>query len=190
MEETAPLNPEYWVERHGDALFRFALQRVDDIALAEDLVQESLLAALKAKDRFHGQSTEKTWLFAILKHKIIDYFRSKKIATADVEIDAIAETNDQFFDENGKWRIQPKHWDTNPHDAYESKEFLDMLYRCLSKIPNRLADSFIYREIEGLDTKEICKKLNITATNCGVMLYRARTALRGCIEKNYATSQG
>jgi RNA polymerase sigma-70 factor (TIGR02943 family) len=187
MKEAAPLKPEYWVERYGDMLFRFALQRVDDIAVAEDLVQESLLAALKAKDRFQGQSTEKTWLFAILKHKLIDFFRSKKKAAADIEVDAIAQTSEHYFNEDGTWRIQPTHWGSNPHDAYEKKEFQDMLYRCLSKLPQRLADSFIYREIEGLDTKEICKKLNITATNCGVMLYRARMALRGCIDKNYAT---
>lgn len=183
MKDTAPLNPEQWVERYGDMLFRFALQRVNDIAIAEDLVQESLLSAINAKARFQGQSSERTWLFAILKHKIIDYYRSKKHETADVEVETIAETTDRFFNENETWRIQLRHWDTNPQNVYEQKEFLDAFYLCLSKLPQRLADVFVYREIDGLDTEEICKKLNITATNCGVMLYRARMSLRSCIEK-------
>jgi RNA polymerase sigma-70 factor (ECF subfamily) len=186
MNEAIRLHPEAWVAQYGDMLFRFALQRVSDTAIAEDLVQESLLAAMTSKDRFQGQSSERTWLFAILKHKIIDHFRSKKYRPAGSEVEAFAEASDHFNDD-GTWRIQPKRWDANPHDAYEKKEFLDAFYLCLSKIPQRLADTFVYREIDGLGTEEICKILNITTTNCGVMLYRARMSLRSCLEKKYAT---
>ena len=185
MQDNLLLDPESWVDRYGDMLFRFTLQRVNDTGTAEDLVQETLLAAMNAKDRFKGQSSEKTWLFAILKHKIIDFFRRKKHKHADIEIESFSETTDQFFNEKGKWRIQPENWGTNPQDAFEQKEFLNFFYLCLSQVPQRLADTFAYREIDGLSTEEICKILKITPTNCWVMLYRARMLLRRCIEKNW-----
>jgi len=185
MADDLLLDPESWVDRYGDMLFRFALQRVNDTGTAEDLVQEALLAAMNAKDRFKGQSSEKTWLFAILKHKIIDFFRRKKHKHTDIEIESFSETTDQFFNEKSKWRIQPENWGTNPQDAFEQKEFLNFFYLCLSEVPQRLADTFTYREIDGLSTEEICKILKITPTNCWVMLYRARMLLRRCIEKNW-----
>ena len=186
-DDAADLNPEQWVDRYGDMLFRFALQRVNDNGIAEDMVQETLLAAMKSKARFQAQASEKTWLFAILKHKIIDYFRSKNSRPANVEMEDLTETPDSFFNEEGTWRIQPMPWDANPHAVYEQKEFFDTFYNCLSKIPKRLAEAFVFREIDGLDVDEICKKLGITPTNCGVMLYRARMSLRGCIEISYST---
>jgi RNA polymerase sigma-70 factor (ECF subfamily) len=185
MDEASLLNPEVWVDQYGDILFRFALQGVRDVAVAEDLVQETFLAAMKAKDRFKGRSSEKTWLFGILKHKIIDHFRSKKFDQSDLNIEDYAETTDKFFSDNGKWQIQPTSWDINPVEAYEQKEFMDTFYQCLSEMPKRHADAFVYREIDGLSTEEICKVLGITASNCWVILYRARMLLRRCIEINW-----
>jgi RNA polymerase sigma-70 factor, ECF subfamily len=186
MRQTTELNPEAWVAQYGDMLFRFALQRINDSALAEDLVQESLLAAMKAKDRFQGKSSERTWLFAILKHKIIDHFRSKNHRANGMEVEASSEAGDHF-NADGTWRMQPRPWDLNPHQVFEQKEFLDAFYLCLSKMPRRIADAFVYREIDGMATEEICKILDITATHCGVMLYRARISLRSCLEKSYPT---
>ena len=185
MDDVSLLSPEAWVDQYGDILFRFALQRVRDVAVSGDLVQETFLAAMKAKDRFKGHSSEKTWLFAILKHKIIDHFRSKKYDQSDLNIEDYAETTDKFFSDNGKWRILPSSWDINPVEAYEQKEFMNALYRCLSEMPKRHAEAFVYREIDGLSTEEICKVLSITASNCWVMLYRARVLLRRCIEINW-----
>jgi RNA polymerase sigma-70 factor (TIGR02943 family) len=187
MKDAPILNPEKWVDLYGDMLFRFAFQRVRDSGIAEDLVQETLLAAMKSKGHFQAQSTEKTWLFAILKHKIIDYFRNKNNkATANVEIENFAEAADSDFNENGTWRTQPRSWEANPQEVYEKKEFWDAFYQCLSKIPKRLAEAFVFREIDGLSVEDICKKLGISATNCGVMLYRARMSLRGCIDIFYS----
>ena len=137
---------------------------IDNAGIA--VFQETFLAAMKAKDRFKGHSSEKTWLFAILKHKIIDHFRSKKYDQSDLNIEEYAETTDKFFSDNGKWRILPSSWDINPVEAYEQKEFMNALYRCLSEMPKRHAEAFVYREIDGLSTEEICKVLSITATNC------------------------
>lgn len=188
MDDAAMLNPDVWVDRYGDTLFRFAFQRVRDAGIAEDLVQETFLAAMRAKDRFKGQSSEKTWLYGILKHKIIDHFRRKKYDRSDMNIEDFAEATDKFFSDNGKWRIQPTKWDVNPVEAYEQKEFIDAFYQCLSEMSQRLADAFVYREIDGLSTEEICKVLGITPSNCWVMLYRARMLLRRCIEVNWIQS--
>ena len=185
MDDVSLLNPDVWVDQYGDALFRFAYQRVRDADIAEDLVQETFLAAMRAKDRFKGHSTEKTWLYGILKHKIIDHFRRKKYDRSGMNIEDFAETTDKFFSDDGKWQIQPTSWDINPVEAYEQKEFIDTFYQCLSEMPQRLADAFVYREVDGFSTEEICKVLDITPSNCWVMLYRARMLLRRCIEINW-----
>ena len=185
MDDGSQLNPDVWVDQHGDILFRFAFQRVRDKSVAEDLVQETFLAAMGAKDRFKGQSSERTWIFGILKHKIIDYYRRKKVQRSDMNVEDFGESMDKFFSENGKWRIQPTNWDINPVEAYEQKEFMDSLYQCLFQMPQRLADAFVHREVDGLSTEEICKVMDITASNCWVMLYRARMLLRHCIETNW-----
>lgn len=185
MDDGSLLNPDVWVDQHGDSLFRFAFQRVRDESVAEDLVQETFLAAMRAKDRFKGQSSERTWLFGILKHKIIDHYRRKKFQRSDMNVEDFAESMDKFFSENRKWRIQPTNWDINPVEAYEQKEFMDAFYQCLSQMSQRLADAFVHREVDGLSTEEICKLMDITASNCWVMLYRARMLLRHCIETHW-----
>ena len=138
MDEVSLLNPDVWVDQYGYALFRFAYQRVRDADIAEDLVQETFLAAMRAKDRFKGHSTEKTWLYGILKHKIIDHFRRKKYDRSVMNIEDFAETTDKFFSDDGKWQIQPTSWDINPVEAYEQKEFMDTFYQCLSEMSQRL----------------------------------------------------
>lgn len=185
MDDGSLLNPDLWLDQYGDILFRFALQRVGDKDIAEELVQETFLAAMRAKDRFKGQSSEKTWLIGILKHKIIDHYRRRKHDRSDMNVEDLAESTDAFFSDNGEWRIQPKSWNINPDQAFEQKEFMDAFYQCLSRMPRRLADIFVHREVDGLKTEEICKVMDITATNSCVMLYRARMLLRRCLEINW-----
>lgn len=177
-----PLNPDVWVDRYGDALYHFALARVQDQNIAEDLVQETFLAAVKARDRFEGRSSEKTWLFGILKHKVVDHFRKRQKTLLTQDLTDSADRIDAFFGKRGEWRDRPAHWRTNPDKAQENREFLDHFYRCLADLPRRTADAFVYREIDGLRTDEICRQLDITANNCWVMLYRARMLLRKCLE--------
>jgi len=182
MDEAPQLNSDIWVDEYGDALFRFAVARVKDRDTAEDLVQETFLAGLRSKDRFRGQSSEKTWLFSILKHKIIDYFRKIKATAPEKELLNDPDIAATFFNSKGAWQIRPQHWNTDPARNQEVKEFLDHFYKCLADLPRRSADAFVYREIDGLNTKEICKLLDISATNCWVILYRARVLLRQCLE--------
>jgi RNA polymerase sigma-70 factor (ECF subfamily) len=184
MDASVDMNPEDWVDLYGDNLFRYAQHRVKETAIAEELVQETFLAAIQSQDRFKGRSSEKTWLFSILKHKIIDYYRSKNKEILNPEVGERAQNKTEFFNKNGAWHIKPQAWPSDPERAYEFKQFLDFFYKCLSKIPQRIADVFVYREIDGLTTQEICNILDISTTNCGVMLYRARMQLRRCLESN------
>ena len=176
------LDPETWVDRYGDYLYRFALTRIKDQAVAEDLVQETFLAALRGRKKFRGRSTVKTWLSAILKHKIVDYLRKKYREQVTNDTDTITETVNGFFHKNGSWKIRPGKWNMDPSKIYEQREFMDTLFKCLAELPDRQSKAFMLRELEGYSTKEICNALGISPTNSWVMLYRARMFLRRCLE--------
>lgn len=178
-------DPEVWVDLYGDYLYRFALSRVKDATAAEDLVQETFLAALQARHGFQGRSSPKSWMTGILKHKIVDHFRKhvREQPTEDIEIEK--SSIDTLFHGNGSWRVAPNRWTLNPKRLYDQKEFLDIFYRCLAKLPKRLARAFALREIDGMNTEEIRKVMDISATNSWVILYRARMALRACLEKRW-----
>ena len=182
MNTTAEVNAELWVDDYGDALFGYALARVQDRSIAEDLVQETFLSAVRSRERFKGRSSDKTWLFAILKHKIIDHFRKSRTKFSGREFSLDDESVAGFFNAKGAWTENPAHWSTDPGKSQETKEFIDHFYRCLADLPRRNADAFTFREIDGLSTADICERLNISASNCWVILYRARMLLRRCLE--------
>ncbi|MBW2412298.1 MAG: sigma-70 family RNA polymerase sigma factor [Deltaproteobacteria bacterium] len=188
--DSTSLDPETWVAQHGDYLYRFALARIKDPSVAEDLVQETLLAALTARKNFERRSAVRTWLSAILKHKIVDYLRKNAREQTTENLESIGDSIDSLFDNNGQWKIRPGKWYLNPMTIYEQQEFLDILYTCLAKLPERLAKVFMLREMEELSIEEICKALNVSATNTWVMLYRARMGLRRCLEINWFDSNG
>src|SRR5215470_16642454 len=165
------LDPTIWLEQHGDYLYRYALLRLRDSGAAEDLVQETLLAALKSSSRFAGASSERTWLVGILKHKIGDWFRRQQETTLD-------NTNDgeEFFDKDGFWKSekQPIAWNVDPELMLRSKDFQRVLTHCLNELPESLARVFILRELNALTPDEICELLDITPGNLWVMLHQAR----------------
>jgi RNA polymerase sigma-70 factor (ECF subfamily) len=187
-------NPESWVDQYGDFLYHFTLSRIKDPSIAEDLVQETFLAALKARKNFQGRSTARTWLIAILKHKIVDHIRKQVREHTSDKVESMLNTAandpvDSSFNDEGDWRIRPSKWAIDPMKLYEQKEFMDILYQCLGELPERQAEAFMMREIDGLSTEEICKVLNITATNSWVMLYRARMWLRRCLENSWLSTE-
>lgn len=177
--------PETWVDLYGNHLYRYALSRVSDVETAQDLVQEALAAGIQSYHRFKNQSSIKTWLIAILKRKIVDHYRHLRARRQIEGITSTTESIDHPFNSRGNWQVTPNEWAVNPDSTYEQKEFLDILYHCLAGIPQRLAEIFMLREFEELSTKAICEQLEISPTNCWVMLYRARMQLRACIEKNW-----
>ena len=190
-EAPVPIDPERWVDEHGDHLFRYAIVRLRDESLAEDAVQETLLSAIQSRESYSGRSAERTWLIGILKHKIIDHFRkhSREVpldpADTDLsEFDPLFERQDEFQDHWNDY-LSPRIWRRSPDDALQEDEFFGVLQRCLSKLPERVATVFSLREMNDLDTDEICEILALSSNNFWVMMHRARMSLRRCIEINW-----
>lgn len=190
MTRAGVVDPSDWVDRYGDYLFRYAMLRLRDRSAAEDLVQETFLAALKARHSFSGDSSEGTWLVGILKHKIADHFRRRSREVPLPGGDLPDPPGDDPFDAGGRWATGPAEWGGNPADLVRQKAFVDQLKKCLSGLPPNHANAFTLREIEGADTEEICKVLNVTATNLWVILHRARMQLRRCLETHWFERTG
>lgn len=181
-QELSP--PKDWLTKHGGALYRYAYSRLRDTTIAEDLVQETLLAALQARRDFGGRATERTWLIGILKHKLVDRLRQRarekpfgELAGEDEEIDAL-------FDNRGRWKTLPSDWG-NPTDTLEEKQFWKVFADCFAALSSRHAKVFAMCEFNGLDSAEVCKVFDITATNVWVIMHRARLRLRQCLETNW-----
>ena len=174
------------VEALRPYLLRYAALELRNADAAEDAVQEALLAALVAEASFEGRSNLRTWLTGILKHKIVDSIRrsSRERPLAGEDEEAAASEFDALFDEREHWREHPDPWE-NPDGALHQKQFLTALEGCLARLPARTGQVFMLREHLGLETGEICKELGLTSTHCWVLLYRARMALRECLEKNW-----
>lgn len=168
-------------------LLRVARLQLRDTALAEDVVQDTLAAALAAQAGFTGKSSVKTWLTGILKHKIVDAIRSKQkapVPLAALDDEGSIEDFDALFRGNGAWESPPADWG-DPEAALGQREFFDVMEFCLERLPPQAGRVFVMREIMGLETGEICKELAITANNLWVILYRARMALRVCLDEHW-----
>jgi RNA polymerase sigma-70 factor (ECF subfamily) len=176
-------DPAAWVEEHGDYLFRIALSRVRNRELAEDMVQETMLAAMKSIDSFSGKSTLRTWLASILKHKIIDHFRKASREATLKEAEDLEFLVENSFEKNGHWKTGPAKWAIDPHEILDRSEFWEFYEKCLKDLPQSHAAAFTMREMDGLDSGEICKVLDISSSNLWVMLHRARLGLRECLER-------
>ena len=191
-ESSAPSmtnRPEQWVDEHGDYLFRYAWARVHDQHAAEDLVQQTLLAAWKSQKDFAGKASEKTWLTGILRHKIVDYVRKKSREYSVTDQGHNESELDKAFDDRGFWNTQagkePRDWGLDPGEALSSKEFMQILEQCLETLPERMRTGFVMRELEGIEPQKIRDFLEVSPSNVSVILHRARKQLRGCIEKNW-----
>lgn len=188
INEAIDIDPGRWVDEHGDCLFRFALLRLRDETLAEDMVQEALLSAIQSLKSYGGRCAERTWLTGILKHKIIDHYRknSKQVQIGDEETDL--SSLDHFFERpdefDGHWAIplRPVDPEQSPDQVFERREFWRIMEKCLSAMPGRIANIFVLREIDGLTSDEICDVLQLSANNFWVIMHRARMQLRRCIE--------
>jgi RNA polymerase sigma-70 factor (ECF subfamily) len=180
-----------WVEEHGDALYRYARARVAGRELAEDLVQETFLAALQSLDRFQDRSSLRTWLLAILRHKIVDHYRRGEAGRAASWADSPSSCDPaagQFFTAEGLWAKAPSPWKT-PEESLMDDEFRAVLDGCLGGLPRSLAEAFILRELEEVETAELCELLGLSPGNLRVRLHRARLLLRECLEKRWFQSR-
>lgn len=180
----ATLDPSKWVDRYADYLFNYTLSKVNDPVMAEDLVQETFLAALKSASGFKGDASERTWLISILKRKIIDYYRksNSKKGKAEIKI-SYTDNNEQ----EGDW-LEERAADKgriNIEEQLQNEELGVAIEACISKLPEKQARIFRMKTIQGMETEDICKELNITPSNLWVIIHRARTALMSCLEKNW-----
>ena len=177
--EPGATTPEDWVEAHGDYLFNFAIGQVRDASVAEDLVQDTLLGAFKARDRFTGQSSERTWLVGILRHKICDHLRHTCRERA-VRVDIpVAHGDDEAWEDAVMWLHDVAAECQSPTRRLELEEFHANLETALGQLPPRVAQVFQLYEVEERPNAEVCQRLNISESNLWVMLHRARKQLRG-----------
>lgn len=178
------LNPEKWVKLHADYLFNYTISRINKQETAKDIVQDTFFAALKAKDNFKGKASERTWLISILKRKIIDHYRkiNSNKGKAEVKMNFYADG-----EREGEWIEErvPTAWNSEIEKVIENRELSEALEKCIGKLPTKYEMVFRMKTIQQFETEEICKELEITSSNLWVIIHRARTQLRKCMEENW-----
>jgi RNA polymerase sigma-70 factor (TIGR02943 family) len=180
---THEINPNIWVDRYSDYLYNYTITRVSNHEIAQDLISETFLAGLKSMKNFKGEASERTWLISILKRKIIDHYRkiNSKKGKAEIRMSFTSE------EDEGDWleeRVADP-FDKTAEDTLENTELGDAIQKCLQKLPEKQATIFEMKTILDYDTETICNELKITASNLWVIIHRARTAMAGCLEKNW-----
>lgn len=182
MSYPDPHFAQVWLEQYGDRLYAYAVSRLGgDASLAEDAVQETLLAGIHGYDRFQGQSSVETWLTGILRRKIMDHYRAAYRAEANSTIDSYRGILDDV--------VEPRGWSSDAAEAYQNREFREVFDGCVANLSPPLAEAFIATIMDGLDTQEACKLLDVTPTNLSVRVHRARLALRNCLQHRWFGSR-
>ena len=183
-QEQVVLNTDKWIDNYADYMYNYAVVRVNNSDLAKDLVQDTFFAGLKSAKNFQGKSTERTWLVSILKRKIIDHYRkiNSKKGQAEVRMN--------FYDDGeneGNWLEErvPQSWDNQSEKSIENEELKNQLESCIDALPEKYGMVFRMKTIQEFETEEICKELDITSSNLWVIIHRARTQLRKCMEDNW-----
>ncbi|MGB7785704.1 MAG: sigma-70 family RNA polymerase sigma factor [Salinimicrobium sp.] len=177
------INPDKWVDRYADYLFNYTIVRVNDREVANDIVSETFLAALKSMKNFKGEASERTWLISILKRKVIDYYRKINSIKGQAEVKVSLPDSDN----EGEWLEEkvPDLADRTAEDEMENRELGLAILECLDQLNEKQAEIFKKKTIEGMETEAICNEFNITPSNLWVIIHRARTSLAKCLEKNW-----
>lgn len=186
-------SPEQWAELYGDYLYNYSISRVNSREVALDLVQETFLAGLSARTSFEGRSSVKTWLISILKRKIIDHYRKNYRNKEDTILDKnFSEGGGElpFYSDGemkGQWKADrvPQDWNISAEKALENEELGNIIKDCITALPDKWGAVFALRVVEELASEDVCKEMEITASNLWVILHRAKLQLRDCVEKNW-----
>jgi|TARA_B110000908_G_scaffold171558_1_gene234752 RNA polymerase sigma-70 factor (ECF subfamily) len=183
-EQKHTLNTNKWIDNYADYLYNYSISRVNNSDLAKDLVQDTFFAGLKSAKNFQGKASERTWLVSILKRKIIDYYRkiNSKKGQAEVRMSFYEDGENE-----GSWLEErvPQSWDNASEKKIENEELRNQLELCINKLPEKYAMVFRMKTVQEFETEEICKELGITSSNLWVIIHRARTQLRKCMEDNW-----
>jgi RNA polymerase sigma-70 factor (ECF subfamily) len=184
MDDDRNLDPEGWVDRHGDVMFRYALRWVHSSEIAEEIVQDAFLEGLRMRGTYRGRSSERTWLVGILRHKILDHVRR---SSRERCVEGLEATDDdvlgRYFDRRGLWKRGPARGRGDPSSDLERREFWEALGQCLARLPPGLSDAFLLHELEGFGSDAICETLQISPANLWQRLHRSRMLLRDCLER-------
>ncbi len=184
------LDDERYLSEIRRDMIKFAHLQLRDEAKAEDVVQEALIVALDKTKEFAGRSALKTWVFAILKNKIVDLIRQQSrttnISAFSVEEESMDQTFEALFKANAHWmpEARPSNWG-NPEESLRQEQFWIVFDACLKHLPENTARVFMMREFLEFETNEVCQELSLTISNCNVILHRARNGLRRCLEANW-----
>lgn len=188
MTENINIQFTEWVNLYSDKLYSWAFHKTSNKEVAEDLVQETFLAAFKAIDNFKFDSQPHTWLFSILNNKIIDYYRKK---SNNNHLNHLIENqatrfSDSLFDENGAWKSNEINslWDDEKH-LLDDVEFNATMEFCMGELPQKWRATISAKYILEKDTSEICQEMKLTTTNYWQILHRAKIVLKNCIEKHW-----
>tara|TARA_R110002111_G_C5928424_1_gene366584 strand:+ start:270 stop:830 length:561 start_codon:yes stop_codon:yes gene_type:complete len=179
---------EDWFHLYSDELYGWAYHKTSSKEISEDLVQETFLAALKGFKNFRHDSQPKTWLFAILNNKIIDYYR-KKARSFDQD-----KTNERmllnrtksYFDAHENWKITGKEmfWEENIH-LLDDEEFSKILNRCLNELPDSWCFSLVSKYLLEKSAAQICQEIEVTRSNYWQIVHRAKLMVKKCIDLNW-----
>jgi len=176
-------DPAQWVDLHGDVLYSYAISRLRDSEIAEELVQETFLAALKYRDQFSGKGAQGAWMMGILKRKVIDLHRAR--TRNPVNFDTGDETLATLFDQDGNWAKSTGSRNSHSMDTIESEEFREVFTMCLGHLSHLQSSAFLLKEVQETSAQEICQQLGITSSNLWVLLHRARLRLAECIRSHW-----
>ena len=186
------LNPNSWIDKYADDLYGYALSKCSSAELAEDFVQDTFLSALNGFNNFKGNSSERTWLFSILKNKIADHYRKAStryevFGNSLMQGDESRSFLDLFFEDGGHWSKQakPKQWIEEEGNVLDDKDFQRAMQSCIGKLPANWHTAITLKFLEEKESDDICKELNVSTSNYWVIMHRAKLMLRACLEKTW-----
>ncbi len=175
-----------WVHEYSDEMYTWTVHKISDQSATEDLVQETFISAFQSFEKFQNKSSPKTWLFAILKNKIFDYYRQhvKLVSLSDDEQNKQLEN---IFDSDDQWKNEskPHEWDLDDKNLLDDIEFGGILQTCLEKLPSQWLSCIQLKYIGIKEGEEICQVLGLTSSNYWQMLHRAKLQVRICLENNW-----
>lgn len=187
MDKEKQEHLETWIREYSDTLYTWASYKLNDADLAKDLVQDTLISALQAWDRFEGRSSIKTWLTSILNNKIRDHYRKNKNRMFSLDEMAGERPIDDFFDSNGGWKPEhrPQLWGEDDAALLDQTAFRDALYSCINGLSDRFKNVMVGKYLEKKESADLCQDLGISATNFWQILHRAKVQLRNCLDSTW-----
>lgn len=176
------LHPDKWLEAHGDYLYRYALSKTGQPEVAQDIVQETLLAAWRGREEYKGKAHERSWLLSICRNKTTDYYRQANQNEVSLPSDATeAMTEDAFFNQDGSWKNPSSVWVNDPLQDAEAAAFWDSLQHCVSRLSDQQREAFVLNTLSGLGAAEAGDLLGTTTNHLYVLIHRAKLNLARCL---------